>query len=211
MSLAAVVLLSLSGCYEKVPLKVTNGLEMYDIHCIYISRNSDDVWGTNHLPGTDILGPGRTAEILVLPGRYDIQAMDQDGDTYTLNDVQVPSDGFEWTVTIDQIDANTTTQAAASAGNCSIIITNDLGGWNIEGIWISSSESSSWGENYLQGEILYQGDSFTAFVQPDTYDIYLIDNDDDTYTRWGVTVTESGYDWKVTLSDLDGGGSSGGG
>ena len=207
---AAAIVMSLllaAGCFEKVPLSITNGLEIYDVHCVYISRTNDNVWGTNHLPGTDILEPGKTAEVMVVPGEYDIQVLDQDGDTYTLNDVQVGTDGFQWTVTIDQIDQESTTAAVHSTGECEVIITNDLSSWDIEGIWISRSDSDSWGDNHLQGETLYPGDTYTAYVEPGLYDIYLEDEDTDTYTKYGISIGTNGFNWNVTLDDLD---SSGG-
>lgn len=208
--LAVTVVLSLllaGGCFEKVPLSITNGLENYDIHCVYISRSNDSVWGTNHLPGTDILEPGKMAEVMVAPGTYDIQVMDQDGDTYTLNDIHVDDQGYQWTVTINQIDPESATSAAQTAGECEVTITNDLSSWDIRGIWISPSDSDTWGDDHLQGELLYPGDTYTAYVQQDIYDIYLEDEDGDTYTKWGVGVGTSGFTWDVTLDDID---SSGG-
>lgn len=209
MIFAVLSLTQLSGCFEKVPLSVTNGLEMYDIHVIYISRNSDNIWGTNHLPGTDILEPGKTAEVLVSPGIYDIQVTDQDGDTYTLNDVTIGDEGYNWTVTIAQIDPVQTAVSGSAniTGSCPVTFTNDLGSWDITGVYISPSDSDSWGDNHIQGEILYPGDTFTAYVESNTYDIYLEDEDGDTYTRWEVYIGNSGYQWEVTLSDID---SSGG-
>jgi len=206
---AVISMTMMSGCFEKVPLSVTNGLENYDIHVVYISRSTDSVWGTNHLPGTDILEPGRTAEVMVTTGVYDIQVIDEDGDTYTLNDVKIDGDGFTWNVTIDQIDTVQTPAPGntGSTGTCPVTFSNDLGSWDITGVYISPSDSDSWGDNHIQGEILYPGDTYTAYVESDTYDIYLEDEDGDTYTRWSVYIGDSGYHWDVSLSDLD---SSGG-
>lgn len=202
-----VLLLLLTGCFEKVPLSVTNGLETYDIHVIYISRSSDSVWGTNHLPGTDILEPGRTAEVMVTTGLYDIQVIDQDGDTYTLNDVRIDEGGFNWTVTLDQMDAtNPAGGSSTAAGTCPVTLSNALGSWDITEIYISPSDSDSWGDEHLRGEILYPGDTYTAYVEPGNYDIYLMDHEGDTYTRWEIYVGNSGYQWNVTLGDLDSGG-----
>jgi len=206
---AVISMTLISGCFEKVPLSVTNGLENYDIHIIYISRSTDSIWGTNHLPGTDILEPGRTAEVLVAKGLYDIQVTDEDGDTYTLEDVKIDGDGFNWTVTIDQIDAvqTSSSRVANTSGSCPVTLTNDLGSWDIVGVYISPSDSDSWGDNHIEGEVLYPGDTYTAYVESDTYDIYLEDEDGDTYTIWGVFIGSSGYQWDVSLSDID---SSGG-
>ena len=206
--LSTALFLVSSGCVDKVPLQVTNELVSYDIYCIYISRGTDSVWGTNHLPGTDILEPEKSAEVMVRPGVYDLQVTDEDGDTYTLNDVRIGADGFNWTVTIDDIDDDYSSASNLNnAGLIPVTITNDLNSWDINGIWISPSNGGDWGENHLQEEILYPGDSYTAYVQPDTYDIYIQDEDGDTYTRWGLILENTGYSWDVSLSDID---SSGG-
>jgi uncharacterized protein with GYD domain len=203
--LVPVALILITGCVQKVPLSVTNSLERYDIHCIYISRSSHSYWGSNHLPETDILAPGKTAEVMVTPGVYDVQVVDQDGDTYTLNDITIEGNGYEWMVTIDQIDQATT--SVNTTGSCAVTIRNDLGNWDITGVWISQEYSQEWGDNHITGEILNPDDSYTAYVEEGTYDVYLEDEDGDTYTRWGISVGGQGYNWNVTLDDLD---SSGG-
>jgi hypothetical protein len=206
--LTAILFLFSTGCFDKVPLTVTNGLQDYNIHCIYISRDSDNLWGTNHLPGTDILEPDKSAEVMVAQGVYDIQVTDEDGDTYTIRGVTVGSDGFNWIVTLENLDQTTPSTPAnlQNAGPCPVVVTNSLGSWNITGIWISPAASESWGDNYLGAELLYPGDTYTANVQPGFYDIYLEDEDGDTYTRLDVEVTSIGYTWEAALSDLDSGG-----
>jgi len=205
--LTAAIILFSTGCLEKVPLAVTNGLEEYDIYCVYISRGTDDVWGSNHLPGTDVLEPGKTAEVMVQPGVYDLQVIDEDGDTYTLHDIRIGADGFEWTVTLDDMDEiNSSSTNLQNTGQCPITITNNLGSWDVYGVWISPSDGDDWGDNHLGEEILYQGDTYTAYLQSDTYDIYIEDEDGDTYTRWSVVVEPGGYTWNVRISDIDSGG-----
>ncbi len=202
--LVSIAVLLSSGCTEKVALSVTNGLEHYNINCVYISRNSDHVWGANHLPGTDILEPGKTAEVLVRPGSYDLQVTDEDGDTYTLNDIRVGVDGFNWTVNLDHMDAMSSSDTDIEyAGQIPIVITNDLGDWDIYGIWISSSVDEEWGNNHIEDATLYPGDTYTAYVQSGTYDIYIEDQDGDTYSRYSIIVADEGYTWSISLSDLD--------
>jgi hypothetical protein len=199
--LAAVVCVVLStGCLEKVPLVVTNGLENYDITCVYISRGTDNIWGTNHLPDTDILAPGREAEVMVRPGVYDLQVTDEDGDTYTVQGVRIGADGFNWTVTLDDIDMATAVQYA---GHCAVAITNDLDNKTLSGVWLSPSSAGDWGSNHINGERLYHGDTYTAYVQSDTYDIYVEDESGNTYTVWDITVDGKGYTWLVSMKDAD--------
>ena len=47
------------------------------------------------------------------------------------------------------------------------------------------------------------GEDKTFTVAPGTYDIMLIDEDGDEYTRWEVEVGSDGYNWAVTLEDMN--------
>lgn len=202
--LSLAFILFLTGCLEKVPLSVTNELENYNIQYVYISRGTDHVWGTNHLPETDLLEPGKTAEVMVRPGVYDLQVIDEDGDTYTLIDIRIGSDGFNWTVALADMDEKTSSTAnILHAGQCPFTITNNLDNRNVNGIWISLTNGKNRGDNHLGGEILYPGDTYTAYVQSNTYNIYLEDHHGDTYTRRSTFVDITGHTWNVRLSDSD--------
>lgn len=205
--LAAALLIFSTGCFDKVPLTVTNGLEDYNVYCVYISRGTDNVWGTNHLPGTDILEPGNEVEVMVRPGNYDLQVVDEDGDKYTIRGVLAGPEGFNWTVTMNDIDTTATSPVNLQhAGEYPIELTNSLDSWDITGIWISPSDSSQWGDNHLSDDnTLYDGDTYTAYLQPNTYDIYVEDDSGDTYTKWSVSLGESGYSWDISLCDIDSG------
>ena len=87
-----------------------------------------------------------------------------------------------------------------SAGTVEII--NDTGGYDIFYIYISPSYSDSWGDDWLDSdEILSSGSSVAFSVSNDEYDIRLVDEDDDEYIRYGVTI-DGYYEWYVTLDDL---------
>lgn len=101
--LLAGILLLLAGCsYEPTRITVVNGLGSWDIEYFYISDTDEEDWGRNSL--TRILTPGDSLSIAVEKGTYDLHAIDQDGDTYTLWDQRVPEEGFRWEITLDQID-----------------------------------------------------------------------------------------------------------
>ncbi|MCK5116609.1 MAG: hypothetical protein KAR44_08400 [Candidatus Aegiribacteria sp.] len=87
-----------------------------------------------------------------------------------------------------------------SAGTVEII--NDTGGYDIYYIYISPSYSDSWGDDWLDSdEVLPSGSSVAFSVSDDEYDIRLVDEDDDEYIRYGVTI-DGYYEWYVTLDDL---------
>ena len=86
-------------------------------------------------------------------------------------------------------------------GNVPVKIINDLGAWNIEEVKIDLSDQP-WGENRIS-ETIEAGDDVTINVPVGTYDIMIVDEDGDTYTRWGQEIGTDGYEWAVTLSDID--------
>jgi hypothetical protein len=88
-------------------------------------------------------------------------------------------------------------------GSCPVDIYNGLGDWEIWYIYVDLSTETSWGDDRLGAEILYPGEYFTVWVDPGTYDIMIVDEDDDTYTLWEVPIDEDGYYWEVTLADID--------
>ena len=91
-----------------------------------------------------------------------------------------------------------------------LMIVNGLAGYHIEYVFISAPDREDWGRNALPPHLvpLVPGDSVGIAVLPGTYDLMIMDEDGDTYTRWEVLVDETGYTWNAALSDID---SSGGG
>jgi hypothetical protein len=91
---------------------------------------------------------------------------------------------------------------AGCGGKVPVKITNDLGAWSIEEIYIDPAENSEWTNNLIS-ETLESGSDVTLNVAPGNYDIMLVDEDGDSYTRWEIEIGSGGYDWSVTLSDID--------
>jgi len=194
------------------PVTIVNGLGSWDIYFVYVDPSSSDTWGDDRL-GSDILLPGDEITVWVNPGTYDMQVEDEDGDTYTKWEVAVGANGYEWEVTLADLDATSSGEVGlmpvpedytVGQGSAPVTFTNDLGGWDIYGVRIDPSSEPEWGEERLGAEyLLTGGQSVTVMVDPGTYDMQVIDEDEDTYTKWEVVIGEEGYDWSVTLSDLD--------
>lgn len=87
-------------------------------------------------------------------------------------------------------------------GNVPVKITNDLGAWEIAEVWVDPAEDDDWSINRIS-EVLEPGADISISIAPGTYDIMLVDEDGDSYTRWDVEIGSDGYDWSVTLSDID--------
>lgn len=89
-------------------------------------------------------------------------------------------------------------------GTAPVTFINALGGWDIHGVMIDPSSDSDWsGERLGEDCILAEDQAVTVMVEPGTYDMRLIDEDGDTYSRWEVEIAPEGYEWTVTLSDMD--------
>jgi len=94
--------------------------------------------------------------------------------------------------------------SGCGAKKAPVTITNDLGAWDIHYVYISPADSDEWGDDLLgEDEILEDGQQLTTEIEVGTYDIRLVDEDQDTYTRSDVEITVEGYSWEVTLADLD--------
>jgi hypothetical protein len=83
---------------------------------------------------------------------------------------------------------------AASAQNLpSVRITNNTG-YDVYYVYISPSSSDEWGEDMLGDDVLLDGYSIDIplgypLSSVDTYDIYLEDEDGDTYFKYEVKLT----------------------
>lgn len=187
---------------------ITNGLESWDIYFILIDP-SDDMWGEDRL-GADILAPGESFTVEIEEGTWDMMVEDEDGDTYTLWQVEIGSEGYEWNVTLDDMDSGWGEDELiepqiieTGEGSSSITITNDLQGWDIYWVYVDPSDAASWSDDLMGSDILFQGDQLIVSVDPGTYDIQAEDEDGDTYTLWEVEVDAAGFEWSVTLDDMD--------
>ncbi len=185
---------------------ITNDLQGWSIYWVFVDPTDAD-WSDDRM-GSDILYQDDQLIVWVDPGTYDIKVEDEDGDTYTLWDVEVDAAGFEWSVTLDDMDPMMVDETfeeislETGEGTAPITIINTLGGWDIYYVYVDSSDSP-WGEDRLGADILTESNAITVWVDPGSYDIRVQDVDEDTYTIWGIDVDENGYEWAVTIEDMD--------
>lgn len=188
------------------PITITNSLEGWDIFWVYVDP-SDEPWGDD-LMGMDVLYPDDQIIVWVDPGTYDIKVEDEDGDTYTLWEVEVDEAGYEWNVILDDMDSIEdavlldAVSLETGEGTAPVTITNNLGGWDIYFVYVDPSDSP-WGDDQLGADILEDSSEITIWVNPGSYDMKVEDEDGDTYTLWEINVDENGYEWAVTLEDMD--------
>lgn len=98
------LLLFTTGCFDPARIIITNNLEGRNIEFIYVSSSSEDEWGINSLPEWKVLIPGESLEITVLPDTYDVQIVDDRGNTYTIWDREITEDDYLWEVMPADID-----------------------------------------------------------------------------------------------------------
>lgn len=96
-------LTSVNAYAANMYIKVTNKTG-FDIYYLYVSEVDSDEWGEDVLD-VDVLENGATVQVN-LKGysnpRFDIQAEDEDGDTYTLHNINVNK--YDVVFTIDDVD-----------------------------------------------------------------------------------------------------------
>lgn len=191
-----------------IPLVIENALEDYEIYYLYVSPSSSGEWGDDVLADAGIFSiwTDETLTVWLEPGTYDVQAVDDYGYTFTYENVEITeSAGATIRVKEEDIDTPRTETAGSlsvGTGTAPVNITNGLGSYDIWYAYVDPSDSPG-GDDRLGSEILEPGSTLTVWVDPGTYDIMVEDVDGDTYTLWGVEVGAEGYDWEVTLSDMD--------
>ena len=87
-----------------------------------------------------------------------------------------------------------------------VTIINDTG-YTVRYLFISPVEDETWEEDFLGREVLPDGESFEVALQPplsvtNRYDILLIDEEGDSYSKWNVLITQNSV-IEFTLNDLD--------
>ena len=179
----------------EVDVTIINNLGDWTIWYVYGSPSIEDGWGEDQL-GSELLAPEELVSFTVMANDYyDFKCIDEDDDEYVLEDVWVGEDGFEWNVVLDDMTVIT------DGIDVPVSIYNALGDYDIDEIWIDPSDGA-WSVNLID-EPLLPGEEFSMTFESGSYDLWITDEDGDTYTRYGVIVDENGYDWEVELSDMD--------
>lgn len=206
----AILLLAAVGLLASVSagtIEIVNDTGGWDIYFIYISRSTDDSWGSDWLDDDEILYSGNSVAFSLANGVYDIKLIDEDDDEYIRLGVNV-NGYYDWYVTLDDLGEYNAGSGSGGGdtvhGNAPVTIYNDTGGYDIYYIKANPSSYSGWGDDRLGSEILYSGDEFTFWVDGDDYyDIKCEDEDGDTYTFWEMWVGYDGLYLPVDLGDLD--------
>ena len=90
------------------------------------------------------------------------------------------------------------TSVPAEAANITV---RNRTGYTGHYLYISPTGSNQWGQDLLGSNVLLNGYEYTVSGQSGArYDIRMVDEDGDSYTRWNVGLNEGTGDWWIELS-----------
>ncbi len=164
----------------------------FDIYYLYVSHEDSDSWEEDVLDD-DVLLPGEVFTVTVSGYSstiFDIRLEDDEGDTYTIYDVDIEIDDL--VVTLDDLDIEDYVEVTNSTG------------YDIYFLYVSHEDSDSWEDDMLGDDVLFPGETYKVTVTDypsSIFDIRLEDEDGDTYTIWDVDIEYEDLD--ITLDDLD--------
>ena len=155
-----------------------------EICYVLMSPSDDDSWGD------DWLGEEET----IMPGGKKVFSLDSG--TY---DVRVESCDEAAMATAWEVSRNTTVTAGASGADVRLMVSNDS---DIEicYVFISPTTGDDWGDDWMgEMESLQPGMLRLFYVEPDVYDLQIVDCDDEILTEeYEIDLTE---DLTWTLED----------
>lgn len=176
----------------------------YDLYYLYVSPETADSWGEDVL-GDEVLLDGGSFTVPL--GKYsdlcrfDIKAIDSDDDSYIKWEYDV-CDRSKVILTLEDLYLEEDEEGAPQ----DFAIRNETG-FTIYHIYVSPDYADDWEEDLLGAdEVLLTGDffdvSFSGYGDQCIFDIKLVDDEGDSYTRWGVDIC-SAAQVTITLDDLD--------
>jgi len=189
----------------------------YTVYYCYVSPSSSTEWGNDRL-GSNVMEHGDVLNITSIPlgtnTPYDIKLVDKDGDSYTKTSLTLRQ-GQVIEFAFSDLDSNSNSSSSnqtssnsnsSSSPNPVITIVNNTG-YTIYYIHLSPVSADDWEEDVLGDDVLLDGYSInvrlaTPLSVENRYDIKLTDADDDTYTKWNVTITPN-MTINFNFSDLD--------
>ncbi len=167
---------------EAATLTVYNGTDT-PIWYVYISPSTSDTWGEDWL-GADIIAVGDSYIFQLTEGTYDLKAEDEDYNVMATRFEEYVSGDVEWTLYLEDY--------------ATLTLVNDSG-WDVCYVYISPSDSTTWGDDWLGAEeTIASGTSRTFQVSMGTYDLLAEDCDHDTLAEeYEVDIFEA-LEWTLT-------------
>ena len=182
----------------EIEIVIENGLVDSDLSEIWIDP-SEVPWSDNLLRNT--LAPGEKFTFVVSEAtEYDIQLINEHGDSYTLMNQSIDEEGFEWEVVYEDADWN----SVPTGEMTTVTIENGLRNQSIWYLYCTYSSSDEWGSERLDYMVLEPGESFSFEVlSENSYDFYARNAESDFYFSFDNYIGDDGLTWMISRSDLD--------
>lgn len=157
--LLAIAMLPAAGCGndQAIEIEIVNNSEEIIVSFALFYGPDLDEWGEDLL-NEEIIGPGDNFVFMMPPGSYNLVLL-----TYENYVIDI----------IRDIDENRTIEIGEE-GKVPVLITNSTE-LEVGRLFISPSESDSWGSDWLGQEVIPPGVSMFFFLEPGTYDILAQD------------------------------------
>jgi hypothetical protein len=149
---------------EGATIEITNESGV-DVWYVFLSPSHAEEWGEDWLGDDATILDGQTHIIAGIPeGLYDVMASDENGEAIEIWwEVDVEGD-MTWTIT----------------GLSSLQVVNDTDE-DVAYLYISPTDSDSWGDDWLGDEVIAAGDTYVVGdISPGTYDIKAVNLDDES-------------------------------
>jgi len=105
-------------------------------------------------------------------------------------------------VAVLAIVATFATSTPASAAGATVKIKNNSK-WAIHHLYLSPTSEEKWGPDQLGEQVINKGETFTLKnIDPDKYDVKLVDEDGDECVVGGVPLAGGTEVWNITDKDL---------
>lgn len=190
-----------AGSGSEVLLTI-NKLHNKDIYTLTIKPYQSNREHTNNLLQAFILYPDYSINTRLNPGCYSVTATDSEGNIYIMEPVNIYKSSettiLEITDETQYFDLET-----SGEGSCSISLVNDLGDWVITEIYHKESSASEWSTNHINFQSLEPKRVYTLSLESGIYDIRVIDEINDSYTNFNISVDENNFTWFITMDNLD--------
>ncbi|MCD4706714.1 MAG: hypothetical protein K8S62_03150 [Candidatus Sabulitectum sp.] len=183
-------------------IRITNSLQDKDVYWLYAIRSGENTEDSPDMLGAFILFPGRTLNTRLEPGCYCITAEDNLRDKYASETISVTRNGSRQSWEISREDTLASHEETGT-GTSRFVLCNALDDWIITGVYHKSSSNTNWSGNHLVAHGIEPKEQYSLLLNTGTYDIRVMDEDHDTYTRLAVNIPEEGGSWNITMNDLD--------
>lgn len=182
-------------------LRIQNDLPENDIYWLRVANSEAVLDNSRDVLGAFILFPGKVVNIRINPGTWFVAAEDNERDTYSCGVIEVlKGENGCWNITRENRDAP---PEESGTGTSRLVLCNALGDWIITGVYHRTSSEDNWSANHITTGGIEPKQQYSLLLNPGKYDIRIVDEDNDTYTRFSMILSEEPLLWDVTMDEMD--------